>query len=143
MADYTPVYVPSKVGTFTTSAIVTGGDALVVTGSATVAKAGASATNVIGVAAQDTASGSRVSVYMRGIVHESVNEGGVTAGDQLVSSGVAGKQVKTAIPSSTPATEPAVYDAAHTVADILVARCVIGVALTSAADGLKCRWMEY
>jgi hypothetical protein len=138
--DYMPVFVPGRIVTLTTSGLVAAGDALVVSGNGTVAKAGAGAVNVIGVAAQDTASGSKVTVYGRGTVHESVNEGGVTAGDQLVSSGVAGKQVKTAAVINITGVPPVVADIN---AAFALARAVIGVALTSAADNTKCRWMEF
>ena len=134
MGDYTPVYVPSKVGTMTVSTAVSGGDILVVTGSGTVGKnAGANAMNYIGVAASDQPVNGRVSVYMRGLVHESIAEGAVTAGDQLVSSGAAGRQVKTLPP----------LGGAPGQADVNAARSIMGAALTTAADNQKVRWMEF
>jgi hypothetical protein len=100
VADYTPVYVPSKVITLTASANVSAGDLLVVSGSGTVAKAAVAATApvVIGVAGFDAASGTRVTIYGRGIVHESVAQATVTAGDLLtapLTGATAGAQVQT------------------------------------------------
>jgi hypothetical protein len=133
MPDYTPVYVPSKVVTLTASGAVVGGDLLEVSGSGTVRKCATLATiGYVGVAGEDTAANGRVTVYCRGFVHESVADGSVTAGDQLLTSATAGRQVKTVPPSTTP-----------TKADVDNTRAIIGVALTSAADNAKVRWMEY
>lgn len=119
MGDYTPVY--QAKGSFTTSAIVVGGTLAVVSGDGTVATAGAGAANVIGVFASDAASGKRVTVFLRGPVHEVANSGGVTAGAQLISA-AAGKVASLAVAAT------------DTAADINAARQVIGIALTTAAD---------
>jgi hypothetical protein len=119
MGDYTQVY--NVEGSFTTSAAVTGGTLAVVSGDGTVATAGAGAANVIGVFASDAGSGKRVTVILRGPVHEVANSGGVTAGAQLISA-AAGKVASLAVASGAAA------------ADINAARQVIGVALTTAAD---------
>lgn len=148
MSDYTPVYVPGKVITLTASAAVSGGDLLVVSGSGTVAKLafGASQQVIVGVAADDTPVNGRVTVYARGIVHESVAMGTVTAGDLLttpITGDTAGSQVKTAPPDANSAgQEPTVYDAAHTAAAVNLARSVFGIALTTATNPNKVRWME-
>lgn len=64
MADYTPVWTGGVVpSTHTTSAAVTGGRVLEVSGNGTVAHAGAASTAVLGVAAHDAASGARVTVW--------------------------------------------------------------------------------
>lgn len=148
MTDYTPVYVPGRVITLTASAAVTGGDILVVSGSGTVAKLAfaASPQTIVGVAASDTPINGRVTVYARGIVHESVANGTVTAGDRLVTpitGDTVGAQVKTAPPDANSATqEPTAYDAAHTAAAVNLASSVFGIALTTATNPAKVRWME-
>lgn len=136
MSDYTPVYVPGKVVTLTASAAVKGGDVLVVSGSGTVATV-ATATNgqpIVGVAADDTPINGRVTVYARGIVHESVAQATVTAGDLLITpqtGATAGSMVQTAPAITTP-----------TAADVTNSRMIFGVALTTAANPAKVRWME-
>jgi len=144
MADYTPVFIEGEIITLTAGAAVKGGDLLVVTGNNTVSPftPGANpAPNFVGVASSDQASGARVAFYCRGPVHESIADGTVTAGDQVCTATNPNRQVRTAPPSSTPATEPAVYSAASTVLDVNAARSVIGVALATVADGQKVRWM--
>lgn len=137
MSDYVPIYVPSKVVTLTASAAVTGGQLLSVSGSGTVAPA-TFATNapvVVGVAANDTVSGGRVTVYARGIVHESIAQGTVTAGDLVtapLTGATAGAQVQTLAAVTTP-----------TAADVINSRSVAGVALTTASNPAKVRWMEF
>jgi hypothetical protein len=134
MADYTPVYAPSKVVTMTASAAVAGGDLLEVSGSGTVRKvATAISFNYIGVAGEDTPVNGRVTVYARGYVHESVADGAITAGDQLNTSATAGRQVVTA----------AATGASPAKADVDRVRGIIGVALTSVADNARVRWMEF
>ena len=136
MADYTPPYVPGKVVTLTASVAVKGGDLLVVSGSGTVAAlAFATATQqIVGVAANDTPVNGRVTVYARGIVHESVPVGTVTAGALLttpITGDTAGAQVKTAIAVTTPIP-----------ADVTDSRNIFGIALTTASNPAKVRWME-
>jgi hypothetical protein len=136
MADYTPVFLPGEIIPLTASGAVSGGDLLVVSGSGTVAKlafAAAPATNWIGVALNDAPANGRVSVCARGVVHESVAQGTVTAGDQVtspVTGDTAGAQVKTAAAVTTP-----------TAADVTTTRAILGVALTTAANPNKVRWM--
>lgn len=138
MGDYLPVYLPGGTLSLTTSAIVTGGSLLEVSGSGTVASAGASSAKVIGTAAHDAASGARVNVYGRGPVHESIADGTVTAGTLVAASATSGRQVKT-IAAPAFAT-----DYLNTDADTqLTARsAVLGVALTTATDGNLVRWMQ-
>jgi hypothetical protein len=133
MADYTPVYLPGKAMTLTASAAITGGQLVEVSGSGTVAPTTASATpsaKVVGVAAFDAASGARVTVYARGTVHESTANAAITAGDQVASGAVAGTVKALAVAAGA------------TTGDINNGRSVIGVALTTAADLAKVRWME-
>ncbi len=82
MADYTPVYTAgAKPFTATTSAAVTGGRVLAVSGNGTVAHAGAASTVVCGVAAHDAASGAKVTVWpLEGVVHELEAASAITAG---------------------------------------------------------------
>jgi len=133
MADYTPVYVAGECITLTAGAAVKGGDVLEVTGSSTVSPITPGATpsvKVVGLAQSDAPSGARVSVWSFGPVHEAVADGTVTAGDQVVTATNANRQVRTLGAVTTP-----------TAADVVGTRAILGVALTTAADGLKVRFM--
>lgn len=137
MADYTPVFLPGEVITMTASGAVSGGDLLTVSGSGTVAKLafGTNPAVVVGVAASDTATNGKCAFYARGTVHESVAQGTVTAGDQVttpVTGDTAGAQVKTL----------AAVGGAWAAADIWGARTILGVALTTASNPNKVRWMS-
>lgn len=85
MADYTPVYVSGQLPfTLTASTAITGATLVENTGVSTVGTAAAGSVKVVGVAAHDAASGTRVSVWpMNNVVHEIavVAAGTVTAGD--------------------------------------------------------------
>lgn len=126
MGDYVPVY--ENKGSFTTSAVVTGGTVAAVSGDGTVGPAAAGSAKAIGVFAHDAASGARVTIHLRGPVQEVVNAGGVTAGDQLVSA-AAGKVATKAAASGAAA------------GDINDARSIIGIALVTAADTVKVRYV--
>ena len=128
MADYLPVYTPGQAVSLTTSAAVTGGTLAAVSGDGTVAAAGAGSAKVVGVFACDAGSGTRVTVWLRGPVHEVVNSGGVTAGDQLVSA-ASGQVATLAVASGA------------TAGDINSARSVVGIALNTATTGLKVRYV--
>jgi hypothetical protein len=81
MADYTPIY-DGGVNPFTatTSAAVTGGRLVAVSGAGTVAHAAADSLAVVGVAAHDAASGARVTVWpMDNCIHELLSTGAITA----------------------------------------------------------------
>lgn len=150
MADYTPVFVPGRVWTATASAAVSGGDLLEVSGSGTVQKANTTAnlsSHVIGVAGNDTPINGRVTVYGRGIIHESVANGTVTAGDQITnatSGDTAGSQVKTLAVSNIDVGGAFVQATVNTAvnAGLNAVRDVIGIALTTASNPAKVRWME-
>lgn len=154
MSDYTPVYVPGRVITLTASAAVSGGDLLVVSGSGTVAKLAfaASPQQIVGVAAEDTPINGRVTVFARGIVHESVAQGTVTAGDLLstpVTGDTAGAQVKTQVAVTTIVDVGGAFNQAAINAAINAVaaaangdRDVFGIALTTASNPAKVRWME-
>jgi hypothetical protein len=128
--DYVPVYIDGDEISLTATAAITAGQLLEVTGIGTVGPASAASLKVVGVAAADTASGNRVMIFSRGqgSIHEVINSGGVTAGDQLIAA--AGGKVATLAPA-----------AAATLGDVNNARAVIGVALGTAADALKVRFL--
>ncbi len=123
MADYTPIFEPGEAITLTTSATVTGGQVLEVSGVSTVAPTSASSAKVLGVAAFDAANGAKVTILGDG-VHELTASGTVTAGDQVVSA-AAGAVASLAAAAGAAA------------GDINNARSVIGVALTTATNGNK------
>lgn len=130
MADYLPLYhISSCTFTSTASGTITGGQLLVVSGDGTVATAGASAANVIGVAGCDAVANGLVTVYGFGPVHSTVNSGGVTAGQELISA--ASGQVATLAAA-----------AAGEAADVNNARKRLGVALTTASTGVACQWIQ-
>jgi hypothetical protein len=137
--DYTPVYIVGEIVTATASTAVTAADILEVSGSSTVRTClTAGSLKMVGVAQSDTVINGRVSYYCRGAVHESVAQGVITAGDQLITGdGTGGKQVKTCPPSG--------FAVGYLNTDANTqennTRGVIGFALTSAADGGKVRWM--
>jgi hypothetical protein len=116
VADYQPVFTGgAKPWTATTSAAVTGRRLLVESGSGTVAMAGADATDVVGVAAFDAASGAKVTVWpIDGVIHELEASGATTTGSAIVSD--ANGQVKSA-----------------TLATAAAAGTLIGLATTTAA----------
>jgi uncharacterized protein DUF2190 len=118
MADYTPVYANGvKPFTATTSAAVTGGRVLLVSGDGTVAHASAGTdATCVGVAAHDAASGARVTVWpLNGVVHELAAPSAITAGAGVVSA--VNGQVATA-----------------TIATAAAAGTLLGVAATTAAS---------
>lgn len=130
MADYLPIFLPGSTVTLTTSAAVTGGQLLAVSGNGTVGPATAGSAAYIGVAAGDAGSGARVPVHPRGVIHETTASGGITAGAQ-VAAGAAGTVASLAAAAAAAA------------ADITAARSVIGVALTTATDTNSVRWMAW
>ncbi|WP_433078879.1 capsid cement protein [Dactylosporangium sp. CA-052675] len=85
MADYAPVYSAGQTPfTMTTSASVTGGTLAAVSGSNTVATAGALSAIVLGVFAHDAPSGGRVSIWpLDGLIHEIVAANNITQGNGL------------------------------------------------------------
>jgi len=134
MPDYTPPFPRGREITLTVSVACSGGDLLAVSGSGTVAPwvpAATPSTKIIGVAANDTPVNGRVTVWGFGPVHESLADGTVTAGDQIVAASTAGRQVKTAPAVTTP-----------TAGDVTNTRSILGIALTTAADNVKVRWMQ-
>lgn len=117
MAEYLPILTPGATGTKQASAAITGGQVLVVSGSGTVAPSSAASAAVLGVAGHDAASGTKVMYYTTG-EHESTATGAITAGQTLAAA------------------------ANGTVAPLGAGTIdqMIGVAVTSAANGAKVRW---
>ncbi len=150
MPDYTPVAVPGSTYTWQASGALTGGDLVGLTGPLTVARVSTAASLAyIGVAATDASIGSKVTVHMGRAVHDSIAEGAITAGDQLVSSSVANRQVKalpaaalnvdvTATPSEATieAFNPAINTAINN------ARAILGTAVTTVTDNQTVRWVQ-
>jgi len=88
MAEYLPLFKPGQAITRPTSAAVTGGQLVIVSGSGTVAPSSAATHLWLGVAAFDAASGTNVTVFAGG-THRLTASGGITAG-QLVEAAAAG-----------------------------------------------------
>lgn len=94
MSDYTPRFKPGQAFTLQASAAITGGRLVAVSGSGTVATAGADSALLVGVAAFDVAaSGDKVTIYTGG-VQKLVASGAITAGAGVVSD--TGGKVKSA-----------------------------------------------
>lgn len=90
MAEYLPLHSPGKAFTRTTSAAVTAGQLVSVSGSGTVAPSAAADVAWCGVAGQDaSATGFLITVFSGGVQRCVAGTGGVTAG-QLVHAGAAG-----------------------------------------------------
>jgi hypothetical protein len=71
VADYTPIYGKSQTMTFTAGAAIVGGNAVGISANDTVVPTAINATNFIGIAGHDAASGLPVTVHMgAGVVHE-------------------------------------------------------------------------
>lgn len=121
MADYVPLYLPGKAFTSQASAAITGGQAVYVSGSGTVAKTASAANVPVGVAAQDAASGDKVGVFARGTIHRLTAAGAITAGDYVESA------ANGAVATHTLGTNDA---------------RVFGIALTTAADTASVTVME-
>jgi hypothetical protein len=118
MADYAPLYMPGDAITAVTSAAVTAGQTLIVSGNGTVGPATADSNAYVGVAAFSAGSGANVTMHGRGQVHISTASGGITAGAR-VNTGAAG-----------------------TVASAAAGVGNVGVALTTALDTALVTWME-
>lgn len=124
MSDYNPVYTGgARPFTMTASAAITGGQVLYASGVGTVAPTAGANGAYVGVAAQDAASGARVTVWpIAGVEHETVTPGGVTAGASLTSSTSGGVD-------------------SGTLGTIAAAGTLMGTATTTATAGNKCRWI--
>lgn len=116
MAEYAPLFFPSDTFSRTTSAAVTAGQLLMVSGDNTVAKTSGAVSSWVGVAATDAASGADVTVYTEG-VHILAASGAITAGDLVI---------------------PAANGAVSTIGTLsaTVDSQIVGVALAAAASSL-------
>lgn len=117
MGDYLPKFKPGDSITRTASAVITGGQVVVVSGSGTVAPAAAADTKWLGVAGHDTAIGEPVTIFKGGIQRPLV-AAAVTAGDQVVT-------------AANGRVTPLAAAAGATAGDINSARQVVGIALTT------------
>ncbi|AAT88395.1 hypothetical protein ATY41_10730 [Leifsonia xyli subsp. xyli] len=113
MAEYLPLQIPGKAFARQASAAITGVQLVVVSGSGTVAPAGAASASWLGVSGFDAASGDNVTVFSEG-VQRIVASGGITAG-ALVEGAAGGKVAMHANGTND-------YN-------------VVGLALSTAADG--------
>lgn len=125
MAEYLPIRTPGDDLVSTASATITGGTLVAVSGNGTVATAGATSLNWIGVAAFDASANDTVTIYTGG-VQEVTASGAITAGDLVVTA--ASGQVSTLAAVTTP-----------TAGDVTGTRAIVGVALTTAANAAKVR----
>lgn len=116
MAEYLPIHTPGQAITLKASGSITGGRVVAVSGSGTVATAGADSTAWVGVAGFDAALNDNVTIHCGG-TQECVASGAITAGDAI---------------------ECAAAGAVATAASATAATTV-GIALTTAADGAKVR----
>lgn len=82
--EFAPIYFPADRLPRTTSAAVTGGQVLVVSGEDTVAASAGASSAWLGVAAHDAASGAQVVVYTEG-VFELAASGAIAAGARVIS----------------------------------------------------------
>lgn len=125
MSDYIPVNTDQAAYTSTASAVIAGGQLVTASGTGTVAPS-AVGDHPVGVAAQDTPSGGRVTVYvLPGMVHELVvaAAGAATAGTGVIVG--TGGLVNNAAGLGTAA----------------AAGTLIGMFLTTAAAGAKARFV--
>lgn len=129
MGDYVPLFEEGDEITVTISAAVTGGQLLKVSGSDTVAPAGAG-DKAVGTAAFDAANvGDKVTMYGRGRVDILTASGGITAGDNVVPGAAGTAASLAAVTTPTPA-------------DVTNTRAIYGIALTTATDGNPVKVME-
>jgi hypothetical protein len=146
VSDYTPVFLPGDIIPLTASAAVTGRQLMEVSGNGTVAPTSTlQSTKIIGVAANDAPVNGRVTVYGRGVVHQNLADGTITAGDLIGSTSTVGREVKT-IPPAAIDVGAAFNQAADNTAinaGLNTGRAILGVAMTTVADGQQVRWMLF
>ena len=115
MGAYIPAFFPGDTLTLTTSAAVTAGQLVAVSGSNTIAATSAATAAWLGVAAQDDlVGGNQIAVYTEGI-HILAASGSISAGDAVVS---------------------AAAGAVATIASDTTYDQVVGVAINAAANGV-------
>lgn len=145
MPDYTPVFMPGMTFTSVAATPVTGGDPLEVAGPGTVRRCTTPAAPAyVGIAAEDAIATATVTVFAARPVYDGPADGTITAGQQVVVSETAGRQVKALAATAT--TFAGTYSAADAKAAVdaavNAARAVTGVALTTATDGNTIRWQQ-
>lgn len=116
MTETAPIYFPADKLPLTTSADVTAGQVVVVSGANTVAPIAAANEAWLGVAAHDAASGKAIVVYTEG-VHQVPSSGSIAAGKPVI--GATGGAVAAFVNGDTGAGKP---------------ETVIGVALSAATN---------
>jgi hypothetical protein len=93
MADYTPVFTGGAIPkTMQASGAIVGGTFVSTAGAGLVSTSGAASATILGVAAHDAASGSKVTVWpIKNVTHEIASTGTIAVGDGITSgaSGVA------------------------------------------------------
>lgn len=119
MAEFLPLFKPGQSYTATTSADVTAGQALIVSGDGTVGPGTANSIAYAGVAAADATNGNVVTVY-RPAVAWMTSSGAITAGAQVVLAASGAVSALAAV--STP-----------TAADVTNTRATVGLAMTTAS----------
>lgn len=124
MADYTPVFTGGVAPkTYQASGPIVGGTFVSVSGAGTVNTSGAASATVVGVAAHDAGSGSKVTVWpLRNVTHEITSTGTIAAGDGIATgaSGVAATAV---------------------IATAAAAGTLVGIAETAATGGALVRFI--
>jgi hypothetical protein len=122
--NYQPVYTPGKRLTLTTSGPVLAGSLVEISGNGTVQQVATDASlKVVGAAAFDAPANAVLEVHGFWPVHESVADGTVTAGDQVVASAAANRVIRSRLEGDP---------------DL----AVLGVAVNGAPDGTLARWMQ-
>lgn len=123
MSEYAARFEPGQAITSQASAAIAAGVLVSVSGTGTVATSAANDTGWVGVAAfAAAASGDKITVLSGG-VQRLVASGTVTAGDLVVCA--TGGKVSSLAAVTTP-----------TAADVTNSRAIVGIALTTAADGV-------
>lgn len=127
------VYKPGSIVSFATSAAVTAGRLVEISGNKTVAHAATKSRKAIGVALQTgSASGDTIAVQLLVYVFKLTASGAITAGDELVAAADGSGKVSTAPVTAT--TIGAAYAEAATEQAIDDARAIVGVSFEGIAD---------
>ena len=133
MSNYSPE-LAAHTYSFTAGGQIAAGDPLQMSGNMTVIRCTGLTPPYAGIAATDAKPGQQITVHLAGPIHTGLAAGPIAAGDPLLASNIAGRQVRTA-------PMPGAADAV-TGFDVLIAAALIGLALTSAADGQPVTWLS-
>jgi hypothetical protein len=140
--DYSATYLPASQVTFTADGPLTGGDPVEVAPNGRVNRFQAETVSpFIGVAAHDALAGGSIRVIIGHPIHDGIADGTITAGDQLAPSATPGRTVVTVPDIIIPSTG-LTQIAAATRSALEAVRSLIGVAISSAADGQPVRWIQ-